>query len=93
MKKFSIADSIANYKKEFDFVDENWKGQAADSYKSYLSYMGNVLIAAEKCLEKINDGYAYVSQKIEESESFKTIGAKSMNSSGIEKHSNYKQIK
>lgn len=70
MKKFSISDIIFDYKKEFDFLNENWKGEVADSYMSHLSSIGNILVSTEKCLERINNNFSKVEQIIEENEEF-----------------------
>lgn len=70
MKNFSISDIISDYKKEYDFIRENWKGDVADSYMSYLSNMRSLLVSTEKCLERINNNFSKVEQIIEETEEF-----------------------
>lgn len=70
MKNFSISDIISDYKKEYDFIRENWKGDVADSYMSYLSNMRSLLVSTEKCLEQINNSFSKVEQIIEETEEF-----------------------
>lgn len=70
MKKFSITDIISDYKKEYNFIRENWKGDVADSYMSYLSNMESLLVSIEKSLEQINDNFSNVEQIIEQNEEF-----------------------
>lgn len=67
MARFSISKVIWKLKHEKETMQQNWKGQVADSYDSKVmdSYI-SCSIAIEKCLQEINEKYDVARKALED---------------------------